>query len=198
MEYAPNGTMAHMIARQAPYTFSHKQVLRYFTDIVMGLEYLHIRHVIHRDLKPLNLLIDANLNLKIADFGISSIYKKGDSQRDASGTLAYMSPELIAEKRSTCKSDLWSLGCILYEMCMGRPPFSRVKTQTEMYNTILLQCRPYLPCEPIRKTYGDIWATICEKLLHVDASKRISIPEIFYLDANLTLTYYNKYFDYNY
>jgi 3-phosphoinositide dependent protein kinase-1 len=100
-------------------------------EVICSLEYLHIQiGVIHRDLKPENLLVDANWHILLTDFGTSKIVtnEEGSVPRKGSfvGTPEYMPPELVKNTESCFASDLWSLGCTLYQLICGRPPFRGV------------------------------------------------------------------------
>ena len=91
--------------------------------------------IIHRDLKPENILLDAEMHMKLTDFGMSKILDQDDDETEESdgkkktransfvGTAEYVSPELLTEKAATTVSDIWAIGCICYQMLAGRPPF---------------------------------------------------------------------------
>jgi NIMA (never in mitosis gene a)-related kinase 1/4/5 len=109
---------------------SEDEGMHYFTMILIGLHYLHSKQIIHRDLKPENILIDklpGGVNiLVIGDFGVSkSDLQKVKITNTLSGktTPAYMAPEMIAEKPSTTKVDMWALGVILYQLVSNKHPF---------------------------------------------------------------------------
>ena len=110
---------------------------RFFKQIADGVEYCHSRNLVHRDLKLENILVESHdlCNLKIVDFGISSI---AHSERYAYGSLKYMAPELVSGKNTDTdpKLDIWSMGCILFEMLVGRVPFAG-KSRSEIVSSIL-------------------------------------------------------------
>jgi len=106
----------------------HDRSIRIAIGVLEALEYIHANGVIHRDLKPENIMVDANDQIKLIDFGIA-----GDSAAKrltytnlsaALGTPDYISPEQVKGKRGDRRSDIYSLGVILYEMLTGRVPFS--------------------------------------------------------------------------
>jgi len=123
MEYVEGETLAHRIAREG--RLSEEETRRIAIDVCRGLEHAHARNVIHRDLKPGNILLGKDGSVKIADFGIARVCRDSMSRltsQVSSGTLLYMSPEQLAGKSNEA-SDLYSLGILLYEMLSGEPPF---------------------------------------------------------------------------
>ncbi|KAL9927549.1 serine/threonine-protein kinase Nek5-like [Glossina fuscipes fuscipes] len=197
MEYAPNGTLHDLIRGSLPNGFTAAEVIHHFCDILMGLEYLHTRHVIHRDLKPANLLVDSNFCIKIGDFGISFI-NSPNVTHDFAGTILYMAPEIMRCEKFNNKCDIWSLGCLLYEICCGRNPFAHATSRDEVDRLIHSFTRRRLDCSAIRSKYGTMWANLCSSMLVTDVENRISLEKILHWDASLTLYYYRKYFAYSY
>ncbi|ORZ29748.1 kinase-like domain-containing protein, partial [Catenaria anguillulae PL171] len=92
--------------------------------------------VLHRDIKPDNVFLDADHNAKLGDFGLSTQCTQHDFARTFVGTPFYMSPELVREQAYNAKSDIWSLGCLLYELCALDPPF-RGQTHRQLNDNIL-------------------------------------------------------------
>ncbi|KAL8766441.1 MAG: hypothetical protein Q9194_006269 [Teloschistes cf. exilis] len=97
---------------------------RFFQQIVCAVEYCHRHKIVHRDLKPENLLLDAELNVKIADFGLSNIMTDGNFLKTSCGSPNYAAPEVISGKLyAGPEVDVWSCGVILYVLLVGRLPF---------------------------------------------------------------------------
>lgn len=93
-------------------------ILELFVGVLLGVQYIHKNGIIHRDLKPQNILLDEKGNPKISDFGIA---KTLESSKKRTGTIVgsymYMSPEALLGKPCETSSDIWSLGCIVHELC---------------------------------------------------------------------------------
>ncbi|XP_021914869.1 serine/threonine-protein kinase fused isoform X2 [Zootermopsis nevadensis] len=101
-----------------------ERVRKIVCDLVSALYYLHSHRVLHRDLKPQNILMEANGVAKLCDFGFARSMSTGTYVLTSiKGTPLYMAPELIEEKPYDHNADLWSLGCIVYELLVGSPPF---------------------------------------------------------------------------
>jgi eukaryotic-like serine/threonine-protein kinase len=101
-----------------------KDLVAITREICEGLEYAHNKNVIHRDIKPANIMLSKEHRVKIMDFGLAKILSESEMEgTSVKGTPLYMSPEQIQGKRVDHRTDLYSLGCTLYRMATGRPPF---------------------------------------------------------------------------
>ena len=197
MEYAPHGTLRNILLKGR----LNKDLLTdYFCDMLMGLEYLHIRHVIHRDLKPENLLVGSGNRILIADFGISAVHNPaGIKQNDRAGTFFYSAPEvLMGVDKCDFKLDVWSLGCVLYEMCVGHNPFVQANSPQDLMYLMKVLTHPKINCTLINHTHGPVLANICQHMLIHDQRNRYSLANIICFDPALTVRYYNQYFEYQY
>ncbi|MFH4983929.1 hypothetical protein AB6A40_010638 [Gnathostoma spinigerum] len=118
MQYAEGGAMDRMIAEQNGVKFLECEVLNYFTQIAIGLEYMHSKQILHRDLKTQNILLNKKRTIvKLSDFGISKELSTRSVASTVIGTPNYLSPEICEGRAYNQRSDLWSLGCVLYEIC---------------------------------------------------------------------------------
>ncbi|ORC86709.1 putative protein kinase [Trypanosoma theileri] len=123
----------------------------FLADVVLGLEYLHAAGIAHRDIKPCNMLLTADHHIKLADFG-SACYLNDDAGNTFAGTAAYMSPEMVESGKASATSDLWALGCVLFQLFVGRPPFQGenrmfVLRKIKAFHNGDVDCPPYFPSE---------------------------------------------------
>jgi NIMA (never in mitosis gene a)-related kinase 1/4/5 len=120
-----------------------KEVWRYFIQIVSGLEALHDLKIVHRDIKCANLFLTQSGILKLGDLNVSKVAKKG-LLHTQTGTPYYASPEVWQDKPYDFKSDIWSMGCVLYELCALAPPF-RAPDMKGLYTKVIRGSYPPIP-----------------------------------------------------
>lgn len=120
MEYCPTD-LNIILKEKAP--LSEKEANKYFCQICDGLQYLLSKKILHRDLKPHNFLITTNDQIKITDFSFAKFFEPNTMTSTICGSPLYMAPELLRGELYTNKSDLWSLGVILYQMLYNRYPY---------------------------------------------------------------------------
>ncbi|GAA5836008.1 hypothetical protein JCM3766R1_005127 [Sporobolomyces carnicolor] len=145
---------------------------RFFQQIMSALDYCHSHNIVHRDLKPENLLLDENLNVKIADFGLSNIMRDGDFLKTSCGSPNYAAPEVISGKLyAGPEIDIWSCGVILFVMLCGRLPFDddHIPLLFKKINGGIFSLPPFLSAEA---------RSLLTKMLTVDSNKRIKLHEI--------------------
>ena len=133
MEYCSNGDLARFIKinKNRNNFIDEEFIWKVFAQIVLALKECHqrcnngmLQPILHRDIKPANILLDSNMNIKMADFGLAKqLNGRGDLASTNVGTPYYMAPEVISEKDYDDRADIWSLGCLLYELCALHPPF---------------------------------------------------------------------------
>ena len=121
LEYCKYGSLHDLIKKQNSVTFS--KIKFFFKKICLGLEYLHSKKIIHRDLKLENILLSKNKEPKISDFGWASSLKKINKRTTFCGTYEYMAPEVFESEKYDFSVDIWSLGILLYEMYHKKTPF---------------------------------------------------------------------------
>lgn len=141
-------------------------------DLVSALYYLHSHRVLHRDLKPQNILLDLKNKAKLCDFGFARNMSTGTHVLTSiKGTPLYMAPELIEEHPYDHNADLWSLGCIIYELLVGTPPFC---------TTSLLHLIRMIKHDQVQfPTFlSDVCVSFLKGLLHKDPGKRVAWPDL--------------------
>jgi len=157
-------------ARLARGPASIDEVRTWSTQLAAGLQAAHVKGIVHRDIKPDNVLLTAGEAVKIMDFGIARL-NGSDLTTTGSvlGTLAYMSPEQILGSKVDHRSDLWSLGMVMYEMLTGRPPFEQEIPAAVMYD--ILNREP-TPVESARPETPASLAALVQRLLAKDPAHR--------------------------
>eukprot|EP01138_Halocafeteria_seosinensis_P002823 gb/GECG01002884.1/.p1 GENE.gb/GECG01002884.1/~~gb/GECG01002884.1/.p1 ORF type:complete len:1178 (+),score=233.70 gb/GECG01002884.1/:1-3534(+) len=124
MEYADSGDLAGALKNRRGRKLSEGKILDWLVQICLALKHLHDRKILHRDLKTANIFVSNPGILKLGDFGIAKVLTStGELAKTAIGTPYYLSPEICKEHKYNNKSDIWSLGCILYEMVTLKLPF---------------------------------------------------------------------------
>ena len=149
--------------------------IRYFmSQLLNGLKYMMDKEIVHRDLKPQNILITKDNILKICDFGFAREFKEENMSSTFCGSPLYMAPEIIDRNEYNIKSDIWSVGIILYEMCMKFHPFKSdnikellEKIKNKKIEIYFNEDMP-LKCKKLLK-----------KLLKINTQKRITWKELF-------------------
>lgn len=123
MELMKGGSLEDQLQKRGRLPW--EQVIEYGKQMCAALDYLHKHGVIHRDLKPANFLLDEEGTIKLSDFGLASVIasRRITSAGKTAGTLLYMAPEQIRGGDITPKTDLYALGCVLFELLTGKPPF---------------------------------------------------------------------------
>ena len=169
MEYADDGDLQTKINKMKNENafFNESLIWHYAIQMIKGLKALHDKKIMHRDLKSANIfLIKNKFQCKIGDMNVSKVLKE-KLLRTQTGTPYYASPEVWLDKPYSYKSDLWSIGCVIYELCELKTPFKGDNIDDLFINI----CRGKL--ERINKVYSDdLWKMI-NMLLQVDVDRRV-------------------------
>ena len=173
MEYADDGdlqTKIHKMKKEGG-MFSENLIWSYSIQMIEGLKALHDKKIMHRDLKSANIfLVKDKHQCKLGDMNVSKVIKD-KVLLTQTGTPYYASPEVWNDEPYSYKSDLWSIGCVIYEICALHPPF-KGKDLDELYSNV---CKGKV--ERISQVYSeDLWKMI-KMLLQVDVKKRVDCDE---------------------
>jgi serine/threonine protein kinase len=169
-EYVSGGELFDYIVSKG--RLSADEARNFFHQIISGVEYCHFQKIVHRDLKPENLLLDANLNIKIADFGLSNLMRDGDFLRTSCGSPNYAAPEVISgHLYAGPEVDVWSCGVILYALLCGSLPFD-----DESIPNLFKKIKSGMYSLPMH--LSQLARNLIPRMLEVDPMKRITIPEI--------------------
>ncbi|XP_060127490.1 serine/threonine-protein kinase Nek4 isoform X2 [Zootoca vivipara] len=137
MGFCEGGDLYHKLKEQKGKLLPESQVVEWFVQIAMALQYLHERHILHRDLKTQNVFLTRSNIIKVGDLGIARVLENQyDMASTLIGTPYYMSPELFSNKPYNYKSDVWALGCCAYEMATLKHAFNAKDMNSLVYRII--------------------------------------------------------------
>ncbi|XP_054857967.1 serine/threonine-protein kinase Nek8 isoform X2 [Eublepharis macularius] len=173
MEYAPGGTLAEFIHKRGNSLLDEETILHFFVQILLALHHVHTKQILHRDLKTQNILLDKHhMIVKIGDFGISKILCSKSKAYTVVGTPCYISPELCEGKPYNQKSDIWALGCVLYELASLKRAFEAANLPALV---LKIMSGTFAP---ISDRYSPELRQLILGMLNLDPSKRPQLNEI--------------------
>ena len=175
MTYCDGGDLSERIKRQdaTRKRLKEDQVLHWFVQIALGLHFMHENRVLHRDLKTQNIFLLGNGRLVLGDLGISKVLEgKQDFAQTCIGTPYYMSPEIFKNKPYNHKSDVWALGCILYELCTLKHAFD-AKSLNGLASKIMRGTYP-----PVHRSYSSHTRRLIKSMLSKSPHQRPDLSTI--------------------
>eukprot|EP01060_Flectonema_neradi_P038204 TRINITY_DN7959_c0_g1_i1.p1 TRINITY_DN7959_c0_g1~~TRINITY_DN7959_c0_g1_i1.p1 ORF type:complete len:397 (+),score=71.42 TRINITY_DN7959_c0_g1_i1:115-1191(+) len=134
MNFANGGELFSHLKKEKRFTEDRSRF--YAAEISLGIQYLHDRDIVYRDLKPENVLLDSEGHIVLTDFGLSKMMRESERTKTFCGTPEYLAPEILLNKGHGKPVDWWAFGTLLFEMIVGIPPFYSTDTK-EMYGMIL-------------------------------------------------------------
>lgn len=170
LEYIDSINLESLLEKQKS-GLSESKILNYLQQLTSALIYCKSNQILHRDLKPENIFLTKKDEIKVADFGLS-IHLCENNAHSFAGTPFYMSPEIVSGKPYSFPADIWSLGCIIYQMMMLQTPFES-DTPLDSYAKIVSEHPP-----PINGDYSPGLKNIVMRMLEKDPEMRITLPEI--------------------
>jgi len=177
VQFCSGGDVFERILKQK--TFSEKEAAHVVRKVAEGLDHVHERKIVHRDLKPDNLMYldnSANSNIMLIDFGLAGDAKDGPLSTPC-GTAHYVAPEVLASTPYGSKSDMWSLGVIIYMLLCGFPPFFDAQgNQKRLYK--LIKMGKYRFPSPYWDYVSEDAKDLVRGLLQLDVKKRLSAKEV--------------------
>jgi len=175
MEFADGGDLDHEISRrkQAQRHYTQDELMERFADIASGVESCHSKGVVHRDIKPGNIFL-SNGAAKVGDFGIARSCSKNGRVQSPVGTPLYLDPQRAGGREYGQKADMWSLGCVLYEMAALRPAFP-ARNWSELIKKIS-SCK--VDMSKIPEAYDPEVKEIIADLLQVQEGRRICSTDL--------------------
>ncbi|XP_064645457.1 uncharacterized protein LOC135498878 isoform X2 [Lineus longissimus] len=174
MEYANGGTLAQYLShRDAP--LDEKEILEIFQQMVAAIRHIHEHNILHRDMKTANIFLTKEGVVKVGDFGISKIMSTADKGANTVlGTPYYISPEMCEGKEYNDKSDIWALGCILYEMACLQKTFEGSNLPA-LVNKIMKG-----QFAPVKGNYSEDFKNLIKDMLEREPEYRPSANELMY------------------
>ncbi|XP_037386411.1 serine/threonine-protein kinase Nek4 isoform X3 [Talpa occidentalis] len=173
MGFCEGGDLYRKLKEQKGRLLPERQVVEWFVQIAMALQYLHEKHILHRDLKTQNVFLTRTNIIKVGDLGIARVLENHcDMASTLIGTPYYMSPELFSNKPYNYKSDVWALGCCVYEMATLKHAFNAKDMNSLVYRII----EGKLP--PMPKDYSPELAELIRTMLSKKPEERPSVRSI--------------------
>ncbi|KAK8511099.1 hypothetical protein V6N13_013511 [Hibiscus sabdariffa] len=174
VEYLPGGTLKQYLIRNRRKKLAFKIVIQLALDLSRGLSYLHSRKIVHRDVKTENMLLDAQRNLKIADFGVARVEAQNPQDMTGeTGTLGYMAPEVLDGKPYNRRCDVYSFGICLWEIYCCDMPYPDLSFADVSSAVVRQNLRPEIPrCCP------SSLANIMRKCWDANPEKRPEMDEV--------------------
>lgn len=175
IDYLSGGDLRYHLSHRKSNLFNEHQTKFFLCNIIIALEYIHGRKIIHRDVKPENLLLDDNGYLRLTDFGIA-VHNKKENSKESNGTAGYVAPEVLLQQGYSYCSDFFALGVIGYEFMQGTRPYYTANKK-EIKDLILVY-QPKIKANEMKKGWSENSRDFINKLLQRRPIKRLGYTGI--------------------
>jgi serine/threonine protein kinase len=178
-EFAEAGDLKRQIkkAREKEARFDERVIWKYFSQVADAVQHLHSKRILHRDLKPANVFLTLQGTVKVGDLGLSRLLSENTLEAHSKvGTPLYMSPEVLKGRGYERSSDIWSLGCILYELALLKSPFK--EEGLNLYELFRRITDPNFQYPPISDIYSFELRDLVDGMLMRDPNARPDIDEV--------------------
>lgn len=173
MEFCDKGDLSQAIRSQMGRLIIESKIWKYFIQMCLGLEFIHSKRILHRDIKSMNVFLIRDDCVRIGDLGVAKVLANTAAfAHTMVGTPYYLSPELCEEKPYNVKSDVWALGCVLYELCTLKHPFDALNQGALLLKIIKGSYAT------ISSSYSNELREVVDLCLCKDYRKRPNIPGI--------------------
>lgn len=179
VEWAEKGDLKRLIRRAVSMDvrFKEMEIWEYSRQLASALDHMHRKRIMHRDLKPANIFVAMDGSLKLGDLGLGRFFSSQTLEAFSKvGTPLYMSPEVLRGAGYDMRSDVWSLGCVLYELTMLRSPF-KSDQQLSLYDLFVRISKGEYP--PLPDTISADFRELVDRMLQLDSTKRLDVAQVY-------------------
>jgi len=178
VEWAEKGDLKRLIrkALQSQVRFKETDIWSYCKQLSSALDHMHGRRIMHRDIKPANIFIGSDGSLMLGDLGLGRFFSSQTLEAFSKvGTPLYMSPEVLQGAGYDMRSDVWSLGCVFYELAVLRSPF-KSETQISLYDLFVRISKGHFP--PLPETFSLDFRELVDRMLQLEPPKRSDCSQV--------------------